>query len=224
VEYIFGAQAYTMNKQFFAVLISSIFISLVFTSCFKHLYFKNDRELRRYARAAKEPGVKAFIVMENGDSVSGNAVKRRRNLLNGKAKYIIDGKKFNKALVTRYQDKYGYHVGQCDRLLRALVPGKMSVYLCVTGTYETTRVSRVNGTSQTVIDRHNTYACSMDFGGALIPINLNNLRETVKDCPAATAQVEKEFKKTGWAKKPESYINDYRAILRIAKVYNNNCK
>lgn len=47
--------------------------------------------------------------------------------------------------------------------------------------------------------------------------------EALKNCPAALAQVEKNIPDR-WRRGAESNINDIRALIRIAKVYNSNCK
>lgn len=205
-----------MRKYFLIILLSGVCIVCI--SCGKHLYVMNAGEINNYAKNAKEPGLQCFVEYKNGDTIKGTNLVKKHNRLNGKDRWLMDDKEIPTDNVITYQDKYGYRTGNYSRFLK----GKISLYLyqvdnsrLVTTYSESSKMYGSKMTGST----HTTFY--MEFEGRIQSITLNSLKEILKACQPALNQVDEEFKSTVWKKNPTYEINDYRALIRIIKVYNN---
>ena len=99
-------------------------ISGLFAACYgQHVYVADYKELRRYAQEAKEPAYESFVRYLNGDTIKGSDLKKQHNLLNGKDKWALDGRKINFDSVMAYQNE------DCFRLVRHDTSGNKEKYL-----------------------------------------------------------------------------------------------
>lgn len=200
------------------ILLGSIACILT-ASCGKHIYTLNAKEINRYALQAREPGLGTFVVNYSGDTIKGSSLKRKHVGNDKKESWSLDGKQINRNSVVCFQDKNMFRSGEHTRILK----GKISLYVkqtlySKTETYRdpVTKISVSRPTTAT----HTTFPILRN--GTMYEVSYNELKRIMKDCPSAFTQVDKEFANTAWVKpkNADSGINDYRALIRIIKLYN----
>lgn len=124
-----------------------------------------------------------------------------------KTRWFMDKKEIPSQNITSYQDKREFVIGDYSRLIK----GKLNFFYRQTS-------SDNNNSSNTYTPTTTFYV----FLGSMQGVSYNSLKIIMKDCPSALIQIDKEFLNTAWAKPKyvDAAINDYRALIRIIKIYN----
>ncbi|MEK7225964.1 MAG: hypothetical protein AAB221_09805 [Bacteroidota bacterium] len=169
------------------------------------MYAINGKEIDRYAKEARVSNLSSFVAYGNGDTIKGTTLKIKLPFMHkDKPKWFMDGKEISSQNITSYQDKNGYRIGGYTRLIN----GKLNLF--------------VNQSVSTSFGKTSTFTSFYILLEAMRSVSYSNLKIILKDCPAALTQIDKEFIPTGWAKpkNKDVSINDYRALIRIIKIYN----
>src|SRR5688572_16820821 len=87
-----------------------LFISMLFC-CFSLNAF-SQKDLKKFAATAVEPGIKCFVVYENGDSLKGESLIKNHNRITGKVNWFIDTEEVVLKNIGSYQDEDGYRIGK----------------------------------------------------------------------------------------------------------------
>ena len=189
-------------------------------SCGKHVYMMSAKEINGYAVNARESRPKAFVVYNNGDTLKGTVLKKRKNIVSGKDTWALDGKDIPLENIHSYQDEYGYRLGNYSRMLK----GKLSLYVHqVDNTRLVTNYSESSKTYQSKMTGSTETTFYMGLHENIQVITYNSLTQMMKDCPPAIKQIDTELGGGMFKKKPAAPVNDYRALIRIFNIY-NNCK
>jgi len=210
-----------MIKIIFHPVTITVCICLLIISCGKHIYVLNGNEINKYAAAAKEPGRGVFVVYDNGDTIKGAALKTRHNILNGKKEWEIDGKAIPLEHIVAYQDEYGYRMGEYSRVLR----GKMNLYFHqVDNSRLVTHYNSNTKSFKSDVTGHVETSFFIGKGDVINPTDYTSVYQALQNCPPALKQLEIEFGGSVYKRNPRYPINDYRALIRIVKNFNdNNC-
>ena len=209
-----------MKKLLSIVTIIFFGIGILMISCGKHIYVMSYKELNGHALSARESRPKAFVVYNNGDTLKGNVLKKKRNVISGKDTWTLDGKDIPLESIHSYQDEFGYRLGNYSRIVK----GKLSMYAHqVDDTRIITNYSESSKTfkSQTVGRIETTFY--MGFDQNIKVITYNSLKETMQDCQPAMNQIKTELDGGMFKKRPTYPVNDYRALIRIFEIF-NKCK
>ena len=210
-------------KHFQFIFIGFIFLScLLLTGCGKHIYVLNTSELNRYAKEAMETSPQVFVVYANGDTLKGASIRKHNNVITGKSTWMLDDKLLRVDSIKAYQDQYGYRQGIYSRVTK----GYISLY-----TYQDddSRLRTSYSASKMEFKTDMTGGIHTSFymghGESIQRVTLNSLKLMMKNCPMASSQIPIEFNHTMWNKSPNENINDYRALIRILTLFNeNNCR
>ena len=182
-------------------------------------YVISVKELNQYALAARDSPGNCFVVYLNGDTLKGKAFKKKQNVISGKKTWAIDGSAIDISEILIYQDEKAYvycypytkdnfglgmlYGNEFGRLIK----GKISLFSSQTS--ETRR----DGPNST----HTMFFLSKDRSRVtnLSVSTPKQLEEMVKDYAPAVEKLKQEFKKIN-----DKETNDYRAIIAVLKVYN----
>lgn len=204
------------------VLAGLLAACIFYSSCGKHIYAVSYKELKKYAIEAREPSRPAFVIYHNGDSIPGRNLVIKHNKLNGKETWLMDGKEISRDNIVSYQDKDGFCViYRGNNLLQGgnylrIYRGRVNLYLRQTSDYQlnTAYNDRTKQfEARTSGGTHTTFY--LGNGQRFEGVTVKGMNTFFADSPAALAAVKKEFPKE------KAIMNDYRAILRILKIYDN---
>jgi hypothetical protein len=193
-------------------------------SCGKHVYMMKGNEIENYAKEARDPAYESFVIYNkwgSPDTLKGTTLVRKHSKLIGKDKWFMDGKEISIYAVLGWQDSEEFRSAHYTRIFR----GRASLY--INQTDNSTSSLKYDAASKTYIPKSSggtltTFSLQMGSGDISV-VTFERLKIALNDCPAALKQADEEFKETIWQRKPETGINDYRALIRILKVY-NDCK
>ena len=194
-------------------IVPVLFISFIYNSC---VSFK---DLRGYAVKAKENKYNCFIAYENGDTLIGAKLVRKRSLITSKTEVLLDGKSIpqvTKNKVVTYQDERGFHYPDY------IIDTKNGMY---TTFFEIATTRIIKGRISMYASKKNVDASGktqttfyLSRGGHEISQKASSavLEQLVKDYPPALQQLHKEFPKISGATS-----NEYRKMIAVLDIYNN---
>lgn len=203
-------------RIYFLIILSTGFCSFTFSQ--KHAYEIDQRELNKFAEIAKDSPRLQFIILKDSQKIMGTKVKWNPN----KDVYKMDKKKYDGKEVLAYQDKWGY----MEKIYTRIYNGKLDLYYFSDDyekhtffkpskgfydAYINSPYSRKDGMSMTL------FAVKMDT--MMVVITYNYLKELFKSCPIALNEIDVEFNKTMPKKYPDEENRDYRALMRLFKLY-----
>jgi hypothetical protein len=191
------------------------FCGVMYSSCGKHTYAINANELNRMAKAAMEPNLHCFVVYNNGDTVRGESIKWKYK--KATMYWFMDGKEISGDKISCYQDKHSYYEVDGAREFARVHKGKVNLYLRQTDNSRVTTTMSATGTKVTSSGGTST-SFYIGSGKVIEPTTMKTVEKWVQDYPPALAKFKEEFPRY------KSIMNDYRAFVRILKIYDQKPK
>lgn len=129
----------------------------------------------------------------------------------------MDGKPISSANVYALQDIHGYY-GNVD-FIRLWQGKHVGLYMHLSVIY----AAAINQPNKL---HANLYLGKGDVGLSYIGEELSYklFKEFLKDCPLALERFHKEFNNTVWSKTPIMDLDDFRGVIRVLQIYNDNCQ
>ena len=166
---------------------------------------------------ARYQDLSCFVVYKNGDTIKGKELTTKHNRWSGKDTWRMDEKEISSKNVSVFQDQYGYYIEGSNFI--KMYTGKIELYGIQT---DNTKIGSYYSQSSGKLGPVSSGSVSTQFymkkGDWFTMPTYKEIMRLVQDNPAALAQFHQEFPS---GKKPNNVLNDYRAILRILKVYDS---
>jgi hypothetical protein len=171
---------------------------VVFQNSCKHTYIASGNKLLQLAEDAQLPGKHKFYVRLNGDTVNVNEI-REQKVKSGKIELFMDGKMIVRDSIRSYQDGEIYYELFWGNEYIRLYRGKINLLI----KYD------VNQWQRSSIPRAYYFQRGLNFE----QITVASAEDWLKDYTPALEYFRKEYPR------PKKYMDDYKAFVRILKVY-----
>lgn len=214
-----------MNIQSGTIRLSTLFLVILsLLSCSSSRVYSNS-QFRKFFLEARNPTEKVFIVFENGDTIRGEHLKLQTNPINGNITWVMDGEKIRNQPILSYQDDIGYNSGNEIRLLNGPLAQLYAIDFSSTIRYNTgKKMYLVEGHAPNEMPGPARNNLSIHYNSRTKMVTYNALMSMMEKCPAARANLEKEFASTVWLRKPNDLVSSYKETFNAVKYFNEHCQ
>ena len=208
-DYIFGQ--IPIMKNFICYFLPLLFLHQAYAQP------TGDKKLLKLLDEAKEKHETYFVTTIDGDTLRGNSLKRRVNIVaQRKSKFIIGNNTVLEDSVRSYQDEFGYvyvypHRKAIERdlygseFVRVYI-GKISLFMA-----EVTRGMRIEDKVTSIIFYLSRDSLTIP---GIIPATAEFLKDMISECKPALEVFEQTFKKAN-----NTAIKDYNKIVAVLRKF-----